>query len=98
MKIEIILAFVRMILLFCVITLMVLIATKISYHDQKSFKRDLNSSGIILNNSFSTSTMSSTNPNLKLITYEIGPTISGTMLKKIVRLLMFSYHELTFRM
>ena len=86
MKIEIVLAFIRIILLSCVITLMVLIATKISNHDQKSFNRDLNSSGIILNNSLSTSTISSTNPNLKLITYEIGPTISGTMLKKIVRL------------
>ena len=94
MKIEIILAFIRIILLSCVITLMVLIATKISNHDQKSFNRDLNSSSIILNNSLSTSPISSTNPNLKSITYEIGPTSSGTM--KIVRLGIIIFKIWTF--
>ena len=82
MNVEIVLAFVRIILLVGVITLIVLITTKIPKKNQKSYLKILQSNDSILDlDLFSNSTTSTSIPQLKTATYEIGPTSIGRLLK-----------------
>ena len=85
MNIEIIFAFLRIILLVGVITLIVLITTKTSKRkNPKSYKKPEESIDLILDwDILSNSNTSTANPKLKTVTYEIGPTSIGRLATKI---------------
>ena len=76
MNIEIIFAFVRIILLVGVIILIVLITTKTpKKKNLKTYQKTKESNDLILDwDLLSNSTTSTAKPKLKTITYEIGPT------------------------
>ena len=80
MNVEIVLAFVRIILLIGVITMIVLITTQIPKKNQKSYLKTLKSNDSILDlEPFFNSTTSTANPQFKTVTYEIGPTSIGRL-------------------
>ena len=101
MNIEIIFAFLRIILLVGVITLIVLITTKTSKRkNPKSYQKPEESIDLILDwDILSNSNTSTANPKLKTVTYEIGPTSIGRLQKSISFLTMsvsFFINESTF--